>query len=413
MKKILLVILFLFVCSTLFAKKNIEISFWHSLGFHVKEIIEELTVEYNQTHRGVKVNAVFQGLFADMQVKMVTAAVTRQLPDVAQVQFEYLDSWVDNGLIDPIDDSIPESDRKDIPEQMWQLITRNGKIYGVPFCVSTTVFFYNADAFRKAGLDPERPPSTWDEMIRLGETLTQDTDGDGEIDKYAMMFWMDGFYGIAPFLWARGGKLFSDDGKRVIMTSKEMIDTIGMIHDLVFKYRIMPQKWTDWEGGQAFLTGNLAMGAFTSAAITYGEQNLPWTLRVAPMPAINGMRCTMLGGSGLLNFSLNKKKRKIVNDFIFWLVNKENTIRLHEGVGYIPVRKSALSSLSLKAFLRKNPNFKVPIDSLEFARPLPVHREYYKINEKIKEMLERIILSEADPLTELKRTEKEINMILE
>lgn len=261
------------------------------------------------------------------------------MPDVAQVQFEYLDPYIENGLIEPLDDVIPDKDRKDILDKMWDLVERKGHIYGVPFCVSTTVFFYNADAFKKAGLDPERPPSTWEDLIETGKTLTKDTDEDGVIDKYAMMFWMDGFYGFAPFLWANGGQLFSIDGRRVILTSREMIDTIYMLHDLVFKHRIMPQNWTDWEGGQAFLTGNLAMGPFTSAAISYGEQNLPWTLRIAPMPSIKGRRYTMLGGSALVNFSRNKKRKKAVNEFMFWLVNKENTIKIHKAVGYIPVRE--------------------------------------------------------------------------
>ncbi len=412
MKKICFVLLFLMVCTSVFAKKQ-EIAFWHSLGFHIKDVIDELADEYNDSHPGVKIEPVFQGLFEDMQVKMLTAAVTRQLPAIAQVQFEYLDSYVQNGLIEPIDDIIPEEDRKDIHYKMWEVATRDGRTYGIPFCVSTTVFFYNEDAFRRAGLDPDRPPDTWDEMIEMGKILTEDTDGDGLNDKYAMMFWMDGFYGFAPFLWANGGRLFTADGKRVNLTTPEMLKTVTMLHDLVFKHEIMPQKWTDWEGGQAFLTGRLAMGPFTSAAISYGEQNLPWKLRIAPLPSIDGNRYTLLGGSCLVNFAKKKKVRRTVNDFMLWLVSKENTIRIHKEIGYIPVRESALNSLSLRSFHKKNPNFKVPVDSLEFARSIPQHEDYYKINEKIGAMLQRIILDASDPADELKRTEIEINTMLE
>ena len=108
-------------------------------------------------------------------------------------------------------------------------------------------------------------------------------------------------------------ELFPGDGKRIELASDEMYKTISLLMDLIFIHKIMPQNWTDWEGGQAFLTGNLAMGAFTSAAITYGEQNLPWTLRISPMPSVNGKRYTVLGGSALVNFSRNKKIRRIIN----------------------------------------------------------------------------------------------------
>ncbi|KPJ86997.1 MAG: hypothetical protein AMS17_09950 [Spirochaetes bacterium DG_61] len=412
MKKILLVAAFLGAFTPLYAKK-IEISFWHSLGFHVKEIIEEMAEEYSRENPGVEINPVFQGLFEEMQVKMLAAAVARQLPDVAQVQIEYLDPYVENGIIEPIDKSIPEELKADIPDQLWGLTTRNGSIYAVPFAISTTVFFYNPDAFQKAGLDPDKPPLTWEDLISMGKKLTRDTDGDGDLDTYAMMFWASGFYGFMPFLWANGGKLFSEDGTRMVLTSQEMQKTIEMLMDLIFTYRIMPQTWTDWEGGQAFLTGKLAMGPFTSAGISYGEQNLPWPLRVTPMPAVNGKRYTVISGSALTNFSTSRKKRSSSNDFIAWCVSKENTIRLHEKIGYVPVRKSALNSLELKAFHRENPNYVVPIEGLKYGRALPHHPEFFKMNEFVRDMLHRIILSESDIMTELERTEKEINSLLD
>lgn len=410
MRRLLLTVLLTLVPLSVFCKDT-EIKFWHSLGFHIKELVEEYADEYNESHPGVRVTPVFQGMFEELQVKMLAAAVTRNLPEVAQVQCEYMSTYIGNRLIQPIDAAIPPEERNDILDELWELASMNGRIYGVPFCISTTVFFYNEDVFKRAGI--EGTPATWDEMVRIGRRLTEDTDGDGTPDRYAIMFWMDGFYGIAPFLWANGGSFFSEDGKRIVLTSDEMVRTISMFHDLVFNYRIMPQNWTDWESGQAFLTGHLAMGPFTSAAISYGEQNLPWKLRIIPMPAVDGKRSSVLGGSALVNFAKTKKKRKIADDFIYWLVSKENTIRLHEKIGYVPVRKSAINSLQVRAFDRKNPNFKVPIDSLSFARPLPKHMEFYKINERIREMLQEIFLNASDPMAELKKAEEDINRMIQ
>ena len=412
MIKIVTILFAIMVANPLFARK-IELTFWHSLGFHLKQIVENMADEYNETHRGVKVTPVFQGLFEDMQVKMLASAVTHQLPDIAQVQLEYLEPYIVNGIIDPINKYIPEDAKEDILPAFWDLVSRDGEIYSVPFCISTVVFFYNEDAFKMVGLDANKPPDTWKEMIQMGKKLTRDTNGDGKIDSYAAMFWMDGIYGIAPFLWDNGGKIFTDDGKKVNLTSDAMVKTVQMLKDLVYKYKIMPRNWTGWESGQAFLRGKLAMGGFTSAAISYGEKNLPWKLRISLLPRVNGNRYTILGGSTLANFAGSRKKRKAANDFIFWLVNKENTIRIHEGVGFIPVRKSALNSLELKMFDKKNPNFRIPIDSIKFSKPLPNNAEFYKINKSFAEMLQRIILNNADVFQELQKTEKEINSFLE
>jgi sn-glycerol 3-phosphate transport system substrate-binding protein len=405
-KTILAAALFVLAASPLFAKKT-EITFWHSLGFHVKELIEQMSDEFNKTHPDVQVNPIFQGLYDEMQVKMLASAVTRQLPDVAQVQVEFLEPYLANNLVEPL--AVSEEDKADVVGLMWELVSRNGVVYAMPFAISTEVLFYNEDAFVKAGLNPNKPPETWDELIKYGKKLTQDTNGDGEIDRYAMMFWTEGFYGLATFLWDFGGKLFTDDGKKVILTSKEMSATIGLLRDMAFKHRIMPYKWTDWEAGQAFLTGKLAMGIFTSAAISYGEQNLPWKLRIAPVPLVNGKRTTIIGGSCLVSFSRNKKAKKAINEFMVFMNSRENTIKLHEKIGFIPVRQSALNSLELKAFWKENPNFKVPVDALAYARPLPVHADFYKINKTIKAMLQRIFLDGADPAAELSSTEQRIN----
>jgi sn-glycerol 3-phosphate transport system substrate-binding protein len=411
MKIIISFVLFLFISNTVIAK-SIELSFWFSSGFNAKQCIEEMVNVYNNLQSKVKVKPVFQGLYQEMEIKMLAAAVTRQLPDVAQEKFEYMDLYIEEGLIEPIDDFISEYDKNDIFEELWNAVSRNNKTYGIPFCVNTLIFFYNTDLLRKKGISQEKLPESWEEIINIGKHFTADEDGNGVPDRYAMAFWQIGFNIYAPFLWAYGGRLFSEDG-RVVLTSEAMIKTIMMIRDLVYKYKIMPMNWTDFEAGQAFLTGKLAMGPFISGGLTYLEENLPWSIKVVPMPTINGKRYSVLTGLALVNFSRSKKKIKAANDFISWLVNKENTITMFKRVGYLPVRKSAVNSLELKAFINKNPNFEVAINELSFSRALPHHKEYFKINQTLIDMLEKILMEGADPIVELKQTEDEINRMLE
>lgn len=154
------------------------------------------------------------------------------------------------------------------------------------------------------------------------------------------------------------------------------------------------------------------MGPFISGGLVYMEKNLPWTLKIAPMPSINGKRYSVLTGSALLNFCRNKTERDAANQFIFWLVNKKNTIKIFKDVGYIPVRKSAVDSLEIQSFVKQYPNFKVPLDALKYSKPLPQHREYFKVNRMFNEMLKRILREESNPALELARTEEEINAML-
>jgi ABC-type glycerol-3-phosphate transport system substrate-binding protein len=164
MRKFCFALAFILISSPLFARSE-RISFWHGQGFHAKQIIDELVEEYNRTHSDVHVDAVFQGLYQDMEVKMLAAAVTRQLPEVALEQIEYIDLYADEGLLQPIDTVIKEETRKDVYGVMWEAVSREGRTYAVPFCMSTTVLFYNRDVFEQLGLDPDKPPETWEQMI--------------------------------------------------------------------------------------------------------------------------------------------------------------------------------------------------------------------------------------------------------
>ena len=87
----------------LFFAKPVEITFWHSLCFNIKVNIEELVTEYNKLNPEVRVKPVFQGNFEEMQIKMLSAAITRALPDVAQVQIEWMDPYIQNDIIEPIE----------------------------------------------------------------------------------------------------------------------------------------------------------------------------------------------------------------------------------------------------------------------------------------------------------------------
>ena len=98
MRWTLYIFLFLSVSSSLFAKK-LTISFWHILGYHAKPIIQEMVEEYNETHPDVVVKADFQGFFEDAQVKLLTSAVSKSLPEIAQVPVEFLQTYIDNGII--------------------------------------------------------------------------------------------------------------------------------------------------------------------------------------------------------------------------------------------------------------------------------------------------------------------------
>jgi ABC-type glycerol-3-phosphate transport system substrate-binding protein len=165
-------------------KRHVELTFWHSMSIYQGDTLEVLVEEYNQINKDIKIKLVFQGLYDDMKTKLINSVKTGDLPDLAQVAIEYLDVFIEDNRIEPITGEVSDEDKNDILGQFWNGVSREREIYAIPFNQSVQVLYYNKDAFIKAGLDPENPPKTWDDVVDYGKKLTKDFDQDGTIDQW-------------------------------------------------------------------------------------------------------------------------------------------------------------------------------------------------------------------------------------
>ncbi|NOZ61024.1 MAG: extracellular solute-binding protein [Calditrichaeota bacterium] len=128
---------------------------------------------------------------------------------------------------------------------VWSACVYNGRILGIPMGAHTRLCVYNKEMFRQAGLDPEKPPRSLDELISATQKLTRDLDGDGKIDVWGL-----GIYfgpsratielAFAPILWHFGGKLWNEKTKRAVFASPEGVKTVKFLRDLIYKYRVTP-----------------------------------------------------------------------------------------------------------------------------------------------------------------------------
>jgi ABC-type glycerol-3-phosphate transport system substrate-binding protein len=381
---------------------KIRLTFWHSISLYMGNTIDQLIRDFNVSNaRNVEVQGIFQGTYDNAVAKLISAAGSGHLPDMAQISVEQLDLFMEDGLIHPVDGLISEEDRKDILQPFWNVVSRKGKIWAMPFNHNVQLLFYNKDFFSQTGLDPQVPPTTWDEVLIMSQRLTKDTNGDGTSDRWGILIGIVNLYSFTPFIVQMGGIPFTPDMKKATFNDGAGVRALTFLQDLVYKHRVMPPKMTIEEALGSFLTGNIAMGASTSAIIKFTEENLPWPLGVAFLP--RGVRSfSALSGAGLVVFEKdNPERQRAAWEFVGWLGNKKNTIKWHVSTGYLPLRKSALDSLELKVFHRKNPNFRVAVEQLSTAYPIPSTRNLEKLNKIIRDMVEAIMLYQADPKTEL------------
>ena len=392
-------------------RSSIELSLWHSMGIYQGDSLERMVDEYNRNSDSVQIKPVFLGLYEDMRTKLINAVKTGDLPDIAQVAVEYMDVFIQSGKLLPITALISESDRRDVLDQFWNSVTRNREIYAFPFNQSVQVLYYNKDAFKKAGLNPEKPPKTWSEVIEYGKKLTRDFNGDGAIDQWGILISLEGVFGLTPLIRQVGGEFLDETRTRALFNNAEGVKVMQLVQDMAFKYRIMPSNWTLFEGTNAFLQGKIVMGPITCAGIKFAEENLPWRLGIAPLPYIEN-KSVLLGGAGLAIFAKSSYRRKAAYSFIRWLTSTENTIRWHEETGYLPLRKSAIESLELQSFHKENPNFRIPIDQLPYSRPPDFTHYLPQIDQIVRFAIESIMIDGSDPQKVLNSAAEKVNELL-
>ena len=364
--------------------------------------MDQLIRDFNKANApNIEVKGIFQGFYQDMMIKLISASASNNLPDIAQLSVDRLDLFIRDGLLSPLDEAISQEDRDDILGAYWDVVTRKGKVWAMPFNQSVQVLFYNKNFYAERGLDPETPPATWDEVLPMARKLTEDTNKDGTPDRWGILVGILELYAFVPIVEQRGGRPFSEDMKKATFNDAAGIKALTFLQDLAHKYRVMPTKMTTDEALTSFLSGNIAMGPLTSAGTKFAEENLPWTLGVAPLP--KGVRAsTALGGASLVVFEGNDRERQeAARKFIQWMGNRKNTIRWHLGTGYLPLRRSALDSLELKLFHKKNPNYKVAVDQLDVAHHIPSTPNLEKLNKIIRELFESVVLHGADAKTQI------------
>jgi sn-glycerol 3-phosphate transport system substrate-binding protein len=389
-----------------------ELEFWHSMSIYQGNALEELIKEYNALQDDVVVRPVFQGLYGEMRTKLAHALANKSTPDIAQVGIEYLDTFIHSGKLSPITGFIPEEDSKDILPQFWSAVTREQEVYAYPFNMSVQVLYYNRDAFRHAGLDPSRPPRTWDEVIQYGKRLTVDLSGNGLIDQWGVMVSLEGVFGFTPLIRQMGGELLNDSATSAVFDSEAGVSVMRTLHDMIYRHRIMPPNWTLFEGTSAFLEGKIVMGPITSAGIKFAEENLPWELGIAPLPYFEN-KSALLGGAGLINMNRSAARTREAVAFMSWLTGRRNTVTWHQKTGYLPVRSSAIESLEIKSFHAAHPNYRVPVEQLPYARPPDFTPHLSQINAIVRYAIEEILIDSEDPEPTLEAAAHQVNLLLE
>lgn len=250
----------------------------------------------------------------DAQAQWVREVQSNSGPDVAQVAFVWTADLGKNGLLKDltplIQSSPPGAGIKDF--LATDLATVDGKIYGLPWTVDTTVMAYRPDMLKAAGISSF--PDTWPDLLSVAKKLTKDTNGDGKIDQYGMTF--PGGSGpsgaiwflVNDYLWSNGMTFVSQDSRgkwQVAVTAKQLADVMTYFNsfftegatpkaDVAISWEGDPQIVGSLARGDAAIVADMRLISFRSV-----EQESSSPVTMALMPRGTVKRVSQLGGRTL------------------------------------------------------------------------------------------------------------------
>ncbi|WP_422480160.1 ABC transporter substrate-binding protein [Pleomorphochaeta sp. DL1XJH-081] len=367
----------------------------------------ELAKKFEQENPGYKVNV--EAFVGDgMETKMLVAFRTGAVPDVLAVPNGWTIPFAKQGYLSNMDDYYSRSGfpADDYIQAAVDTATLDGAVYGVPYRMETHGFIYNKDLFRAAGLDPNRPPKDWDELLEYAQKLTDPAKrqygyaitGGGEKQNTIFL--------VLPMIWMNGGDVISADGSKSIINEKEAVEAVRRYTDYLNKYKVSPPSTLENDGtgirrlfeqnvNAMMQQGSYALPNIYDAGIDVGTGLIPAPKGKDPAVIIGGWNYTVPKGV---------ENREAAYKFLDFLTEPENMAFFTDT---FPARYSALEAERFQ-----DPILQPFKDMLPFARMQPTLTQWPEIVNVIFTEIQQILLGAKEVQPAMDDAAKKINQLL-
>lgn len=379
------------------------ITFWNGFTGSDGETLEKLVNEYNETNdKNIQVDMSIMP-WDTLYQKLSTTLAVGEGPDIVAMATERIGTYAEPGAFVPVDDAYTEGyvDEETVPEVLKENLKYDDKYYGVPMNYATLLLYYNKTIFEEAGLDPESPPTTWDEVEQYAQQIVDNT------DKYGFdMAVKDTTPMWCIMLWGNGGD-YIKDGKPVF-NSEENVETISRWAENIRDKKFGPEVLTGGEIDKLFESQKLGM-YFCGPWATTGLENAGVDFGIAQVPAGPAGQVTQANAVGLYMTSSSKQK-EAVYDFFSWWNSKDTQVEWSLGTGFPPAR----TDMTNDERLNENPYV------AEFSKAADNSKMYLQHLTNFSEIdtqvivpaFEKILLENADVKTTLDEANKQIEELL-
>lgn len=418
------------------AQQKVSIDFWHGLPQPLGGLLEQVVAGFNASQAQYEIKPSFRGSYPETMVSSIAAFRAGNAPHIVQM-FEVgtATMMAARGAVKPVHELLAEAgvalDTNDyLPAIRGYYSTTDGKLMSMPFNSSTSIMFYNKEAFRKAGLDPEKAPATWAELRAAAKKIKESGASacafTSSWPTWTQIEQVGAIHNVGVASKANG---FGGPDATLDLTNplfvRHLTTLVEMAKEGTYRYG-----GRDGAGDALFASGECAITHASSGArarylkevpggiANIGFAFLPYYSEVTTTP-----NNTVIGGASfwVMNAGPNKVRAREeltgIAEFFKYISRVDIASKWHIDTGYLPITKSAFEAVKATGYYDKNPGADIPITELlrgtMTANSMGFRLgNFAEIRVAIQEEMERAIQGQQTPAAALEAANKRGNEIL-
>jgi sn-glycerol 3-phosphate transport system substrate-binding protein len=401
----------------------VNVSLWHSMRAPYDNALQVRFIDaFNQSQTQYHVEATYQGSYSESLNKLIASLGSGQVPTLIQLDDVSTQIMIDSDEITPVQEFIDEDgyDLTDFDPKALSYYQLDGKLYSMPFNLAGPILLYDKEDFADAGLDPETPPQTLDDVRAAAEQLVK-RDADGKVTHYGISLQISAWF--FEQMLAKQGAFYANnqngrdgrateavfdgpEGQNIITWYQDMVQD-GLAYfatdDTDAMLSVVQDKTSMSIGSTAVL------GAAVPLIALQGEDpNRLGTGPIpAPAPAAGKEGGALLGGASLwLLGRSSKAEQQGAWEFIKFVSQPEQQAQWYGDTGYFPTRLSAYDLPAAQQRLRDFPQFRTAAEQVRNSPDTPATQgaligAFNQVRDRIKDAFERALGAGTDPVSAL------------
>lgn len=387
----------------------VKLTFWHQYDKTNAEMIDQLVAEFNEANPDIQVEVVVQPSYDEYKTLLQTSILSDTLPDIATVDLIWVPWLVSTDSVEALDNYIASDSDFDITDfYPLQLDYDNigGSRFALPMSANNMQVIWNKDLFEQAGLDPEVPPTTWNELKADAEQCQDLNNGIVGFEFYTQPTGEGITWQFQVFLWAAGGEFLNTDNTKAAFNTPEGLEALTYVSDMLQGNGSIPGPWGAFGEGKACmqLDGSWLFGYRKDASFD-------WGVALVPAPE-GGTSATNTGGERILMFSGSENKEAAWK-FIKFMTSSDVQLRWDMTTGFMPVRKSVGENSEYLNWINDTEPRMLPfVEGMQYAHTRPATPLYNEVSDAFSREIQNAFLGLATPEEALAAAEQAVNDIL-